>query len=96
MLVVLKEGLSSVLSKVFTDVLKKFNSPPQSWTFSSTGHGYVYISVKGSRVCKPCNVLAVRTYVRGRYNIEEEPELKIAATGDLTLRIRYTLIVWFP
>ena len=25
---------------------------------------YVYISVKGSRVCKPCNVLAVRTYVR--------------------------------
>ena len=26
---------------------------------------YVYISVKGSRVCKPCNVLAVRKYVRG-------------------------------
>ena len=25
---------------------------------------YVYISVKGSRVCKPCNVLAVRKYVR--------------------------------
>ena len=25
---------------------------------------YVYISVKGSRVCKPCNVLAVRKCVR--------------------------------
>ena len=25
---------------------------------------YVYISVKGSRVCKPCNSLAVRKYVR--------------------------------
>ena len=25
---------------------------------------YVYISVNGSRVCKPCNVLAVRKYVR--------------------------------
>ena len=25
---------------------------------------YVCISVKGSRVCKPCNVLAVRKYVR--------------------------------
>ena len=25
---------------------------------------YVYISVKGSRVCKPYNVLAVRKYVR--------------------------------
>ena len=25
---------------------------------------YVYISVKGSRACKPCNVLAVRKYVR--------------------------------
>ena len=25
---------------------------------------YVYISVKGSRVCDPCNVLAVRKYVR--------------------------------
>ena len=25
---------------------------------------YVYISVKGSRVCEPCNVLAVRKYVR--------------------------------
>ena len=25
---------------------------------------YVYISVKGSRICKPCNVLAVRKYVR--------------------------------
>ena len=25
---------------------------------------YVYISVKGSMVCKPCNVLAVRKYVR--------------------------------
>ena len=25
---------------------------------------YVYISVKGSRVCKPCNVLAVRKYAR--------------------------------
>ena len=25
---------------------------------------YVYISVKGSRVCKPCNVLDVRKYVR--------------------------------
>ena len=25
---------------------------------------YVYISVKGSRVCKPCKVLAVRKYVR--------------------------------
>ena len=24
---------------------------------------YVYISVKGSRVCKPCNVLDVRKYV---------------------------------
>ena len=25
---------------------------------------YVYITVKGSRVCKPCNVLAVHKYVR--------------------------------
>ena len=25
---------------------------------------YVYISVKGSRVCKHCNVLAVRKYIR--------------------------------
>ena len=25
---------------------------------------YVYISVKESRVCKPCNVLVVRKYVR--------------------------------
>ena len=26
--------------------------------------GYVYISVKGSRVCDHCNALAVRKYVR--------------------------------
>ena len=25
---------------------------------------YVWITVKGSRVCEPCNVLAVRKYVR--------------------------------
>ena len=25
---------------------------------------YVCITVKGSRVCEPCNVLAVREYVR--------------------------------
>ena len=25
---------------------------------------YVYISVKGSRVCEHCNVLAVRKYIR--------------------------------
>ena len=27
---------------------------------------YVYIFVKGSRVCKPCNILAVRKYVRAK------------------------------
>ena len=27
---------------------------------------YVYITVKGSKVCKPCNVLDVRKYVRAK------------------------------